>query len=624
MEPLSQRWKTSVLLADGAMGTLLFARRPNASTCVELSNVDAPDDVERVHADYIAAGAQLIETNTFAANRLKLGQYDLGDQLDAINRAGVAIARRAAQGKAYVAGSVGPLGALMRPLGIVDREEARAIFAEHIEAVAAGSPDVLILETFTSVDEALLALGSAKSVAPSTPILVSLSILEDGNTPGGDPLAPAFARLRAAGADGCGVNCAVGPQAIYDAIAPIVAGLDFPLSIMPNAGYPHRVDDRTVYESAPSYFAHFARAFVELGATIVGGCCGTTPEHIAAMAGEVVGQSVRPRIRRGPAAVSVPGARPSGTASFARPAPATVPAQTAFERRLGKEFVVTVEVSPPRGIDLGASLAAAKLLQSAGVDAIHITDNPTARLRMSGTTVAHLLMRETGIAAILHFSCRDRNLLGLQSELLGAAALGIPAILALTGDPSNVGDFPKATSVFDVTALGLTRILRSLNSGRDHAGNEIGAPTHFRIGAAVNPVPRDLAGEQARFDEKIAAGADFAVTQPVFDTQAMRPFLEHAATAGIPMLVGLLPLRSYANAEYLHNEVPGMHVPEEIRERLRGAADERREGIAIARDLLAQFSSTPGVAGVYVVSQDQYELVAEVVAPSAQAHSAPG
>jgi 5,10-methylenetetrahydrofolate reductase len=392
---------------------------------------------------------------------------------------------------------------------------------------------------------------------------------------------------------------------------------------MPNAGYPHRVDDRTVYESAPSYFARFARSFVELGATVIGGCCGTTPEHIAAMAPEVVGKNIRPRARRGPVPARTGSARSSGTASFARPDSAAPPAPTAFERKLGKEFVITAEVSPPRGIDLGASLAAAKLLQSVGVDAIHITDNPTARLRMSGMTVAHLLMRETGVAAILHFSCRDRNLLGLQSELLGAAALRIPAILALTGDPSNIGDFPKATSVFDVTALGLTRILRSLNGGRDHAGNDIGPPTHFRIGTAVNPVPRDLAGECAKFDEKIAAGADFAVTQPVFDTDAMRPFLEHSGRAGIPLLVGLLPLRSYANAEYLHNEVPGMHVPEAIRERLHGAADERREGIAIARDLLAQFSATPGIAGVYIVSQEQYDLVAEVVSGSLQARSAP-
>jgi homocysteine S-methyltransferase len=330
------------------------------------------------------------------------------------------------------------------------------------------------------------------------------------------------------------------------------------------------------------------------------------------MAPEVVGKQFHARPKR------------AVTSTLERSSAARMPAAsietagrrrvTNFERKLGREFVITAEVSPPRGSDYSASLSGAKLLESVGVDAVHITDNPTARLRMAGTAVTHLVMRETSLATVLHLSCRDRNLLGLQSELLGAAALGIPAVLALTGDPSNIGDFPKATSVFDVTAVGLTRIIRALNEGRDHAGNDIGSPTHFLIGTTVNPLSRDLASECLRFDEKIAAGATFAVTQPVFDPGSMRPFLEHAQAAGIPVLVGLLPLRSFGNAEYLHNEVPGMHVPANIRDRMRSQTDQRRAGAAIARDLLAELMTTPGVAGAYVISQEQYELAAEVIA----------
>lgn len=619
MEAFVRRFTSSTLLADGAMGTLLFARSAPQSSCVELMNVEAPGEVERAHLEYVNAGAQLIESNTFAANRLKLAPHDLAGRLAEINAAGVAIARRAGQDRAYVAGSVGPLGALLQPLGAIDPGEAHDVFAEHILAVANAGPDLLLLETFGNTDEALIAIAAAKHVAPDMLLLVSLSVLDDGRTAGGETLSQAFAALRAAGADGVGVNCAVGPQAVYNALAGVIAELDCPVSVMPNAGYPHRLDDRTVYESAPAYFARFARAFVEIGATIIGGCCGTTPEHVAAMAPEVVGKVPHSRKRR--AEVERGGILPVRTAgpTIVRP-PAAAP-KTAFERKLGKEFVVTVELSPPRGIDYGAALSAARLLSASGADAVHISDNPTARLRMSGMAAAHLIMRETNLAAILHFSCRDRNLLGLQSELLGAAALGIPAILALTGDPSNVGDFPKATSVFDVTALGLTRILQSLNAGRDHAGGDIGPPTHFRIGAAVNPVPRDLAAECAKFDEKVAAGADFVVTQPVFDPAAIKPFLDHARSASVPVLVGLLPLRSYANAEYLHNEVPGMRVPETIRERIRKASNEGSEGIAIARELLAELRVTPGVGGVFVVSQEQYDLAAEVIGGSVAARA---
>jgi methionine synthase / methylenetetrahydrofolate reductase(NADPH) len=616
-DAVTRRLTTEVILADGAMGTLLFARGAKVASCVELLNIDAPEAVAGAHRDYIAAGVQLIETNTFAANRLKLAAHELRARLSDINRAGVALARSAAGPQTLVGGSIGPLGALMWPFGLITPDEAKDVFAEHIAAVASGQPDLLILETFSSAAELLLAISAAKQVAPQLPILASLCVVEDGKTAGGDPLLPAFSRLLDAGADAIGVNCAVGPQVVYDALAPIAASIQAPLSVMPNAGYPQRLDDRTIYESSPAYFAQYARLFIELGAAIVGGCCGTTPEHARAMAAVAVGQP-----RRRPSASPGPESGGVDLPVRARPAaPRQNDTPTGFERKLGRQFVMTVEVSPPRGSDAQDAIAAAKLLEAAGADAVNISDNPTARLRMSSTALAHLIMRETKLATILHLTCRDRNLLALQSELLGAAALGITGILALTGDPSNVGDFPKATSVFDVTALGLTQIVRDLNASRDHAGNDIGRPTRFRIGVAVNPTTKTLVSELEKLEQKRRAGADFAVTQPVFDPASIQPFLTWAAERSFPVLVGVLLLRSHRNAEFLHNEVPGMHVPEAIRERMQRASDEGAEGIAIAKDILVELARTVGVAGAYIIPQDRYDAAAEAMAAATQARS---
>jgi homocysteine S-methyltransferase len=614
MKSLVERWRHDVLLADGAMGTLLFGRSPSTS-CVELFNVSEPEMVESAHREYVDAGSLLIESNTFAANRLKLRAHEAAGRVGEINAAGVEIARRAAAGRAYVAGSIGPIGALLRPIGTVDPAQAFDVFAEHALAIASARPDVLLLETFGGVEEALIALEAARSSAPDLPILVSLSVVDDGRTPDGDELLPAFRRLLASGADGVGINCAVGPQAVYDALAPVIADLACPVSVMPNAGYPRRVDDRTVYGSTPQYFARFARAFVELGATIVGGCCGTTPAHVTAMAADVAGVTQHARARQRPIDVR------SRAASDALPRASESPA-TSFERDLGRRFVTTAEIAPPRGPDATRMLEGARLLASAGADALHIADNASARPAMSGATAAYLVKREAKLATVLHVSCRDRNLVGLQSDLIGAAALDVTAIVALTGDPTNVGDFPKSTSVFDVTALGLTKILKMLNGGLDRAGTSIGSPTRFRIGAAVNALPRDVEAEHRRLLEKIEAGADFAVTQPVFESAALAPFLARAYDAGIPLIVGLLPLRGYAHAEYLHNEIPGMLIPEHVRERLKNAKDEAAEGIAIARQLIQEMTQTRGVAGAYVVSLERYEAAAEVIACVRRAPSA--
>jgi len=615
MKSLVERWRHDVLLADGAMGTLLFGRSPSTS-CVELFNVAEPEMVERAHREYVDAGAVVIESNTFAANRLKLRAHEAAGRVGEINAAGVEIARRAAAGRSYVAGSIGPIGALLRPIGTVDRAEAFDVFAEHALAVASAGPDMLLLETFGGLEEALIALEAARTSAPDLPILVSLSVVDDGRTPDGDDLLPSFRRLLASGADGVGINCAVGPQAVYDALAPVIADLSCPVSVMPNAGYPRRVDDRTVYGSTPQYFARFARAFVQLGATIVGGCCGTTPAHIAAMATEVAGETQHARVRQRPIDV-----RSRAAVIDARPTTSESPA-TAFERDLGRRFVTTAEIAPPRGTDATRMLEGARLLAAAGADALHIADNASPRPAMSGATAAFLVKREAKLATVLHVSCRDRNLVGLQSDLIGAAALDVTAIVALTGDPTNVGDFPKSTSVFDVTALGLTKILKMLNDGLDHAGTSIGSATRFRIGAAVNALPRDVEAEHRRLLEKVDAGAHFAVTQPVFESASLAPFLAHAAGAGIPIIVGLLPLRGYAHAEYLHNEIPGMLIPQHLRERLKNAKDEAAEGIAIACELMQEMAQTNGVSGAYVVSLERYEAAAEVIASARRASSA--
>ncbi|HZW74496.1 MAG TPA: homocysteine S-methyltransferase family protein, partial [Caldimonas sp.] len=382
------------------MGTLLFARSASTS-CVELFNVAAPDMVESAHREYVEAGAQIIESNTFAANRLKLRAHEAAGRVAEINAAGVEIARRAAADRAYVAGSIGPIGALLQPIGSVDRAEAFDVFAEHALAIAGARPDVLLLETFGGVEEALIALRAARTSAPELPVVVSLSVVDDGRTPDGDDLLPAFRRLLDDGANGVGINCAVGPQAVYNALAPIVAELSCPISVMPNAGYPRRVDDRTVYGSTPQYFARFARAFFELGVTIIGGCCGTTPAHIAAMAPEVVGKTQHARTNR--SAIQVKSR--SMTDEIRKPVAGST---TSFERDLGRRFVTTAELTAPRGADPSRMLEGARMLAAAGADALHIADNASSRPAMSGATAAYLVTRETKLASVLHVSCRDR------------------------------------------------------------------------------------------------------------------------------------------------------------------------------------------------------------------------
>jgi len=614
---LLEALRRGILLADGAVGTMLYAEGAAPHTSLEARNLEHPESVRTLHERYVEAGADLIETNTFGANALKLRDFSLEERLTEINAAGVRLAKRAVLAtptsrRVYVAASVGPLGKALHPFGTLTEERAVEIYREQCAALAAERPDAFMLETLTGVAEARAALRAARDVAPEIPRICTLAMLESGRTQYGEDAAEALHALVEAGADAVGLNCALGPAQTYEILARVVSGLTVPLAALPNAGFPGRLYGRTVYFSTPEYFGEYARAFAELGVNLIGGCCGTTPAHTMAMR-----QALREASLGDRRTVHV-----TAVHDYERPvAPPPAPHGHAFAERLGREFVITVEIEPPRGIDYHAQLAGARMLEEAGADAVNLTDNQRAQLRMSPIALASLLMQHTKLATILHFSCRDRNLLALQSELLGAAALGVTAILALTGDPATFGDYPVATSVFDVNSIGLVGILRALNEGKRHGGIEIGPPTSFKIGVAVNPLARDLDGELERLRQKIESGAHFALTQPIYEIGALRHFvaeLDRAEIPRIPILAGILPLRSSRSAEFLHNEVPGMWIPEAIRDRMRRAGDDGgREGIRIAREFLEEARELVG--GAYVIPMGRYEAAAEVIAPLAAA-----
>ncbi|TAM92774.1 bifunctional homocysteine S-methyltransferase/methylenetetrahydrofolate reductase [bacterium] len=607
--------RSGILLADGAMGTMLIAGGAAPHTCLEARNLEQPQAVRTIHERYVEAGADLIETNTFGANALKLADFSLEHRLTEINAAGVRLARHAARSasrRVYVGASVGPLGKALQPYGTMTEERAVEIYREQCAALAAERPDAFVLETLTGLAEARAALRAALDAAPDIPRICTLAMLEGGQTQYGEDAGEVLRALIDAGADAVGLNCALGPAQTYEILAPIAGDFSVPLAASPNAGFPGRLHGRTVYFSSPEYFAEYAGAFAELGVNLIGGCCGTTPAHTAAMRAALRGASLGDR--RAVHVVSVH--------DYERPAaPPPLRRGHAFEERLGREFVITAEIEPPRGIDYRAQLAGARMLEEAGADAIDLTDNQRAQLHMSPIALASLLMQHTKLATILHFSCRDRNLLALQAELLGAAALGITAILALTGDPAAFGDYPVATGVYDVTSVGLVGILRALNDGKRHGGIDIGPPASFKIGVAVNPLARDIDSELARFRQKIAGGAHFALTQPIYEIEALRRFvseLDRAEITRIPILAGVLPLRSLRSAEFLHNEVPGMFVPEGIRDRMRRAGENgSREGVRIAREFVEEARTLVG--GAYVIPMGRYEAAAEVIAPIAAA-----
>ena len=595
------------VIFDGAMGTMLYAKGVYINQCYDELNVRAPDLVREVHEAYVAAGAQVLETNSFGANRVKLAQHGLETQVGEFNRRAAEIARAAAGTKALVAGAVGPLGIRIAPFGPTSREEARGHFREQMTALREGGADCFIIETISDIAEMEQAIRAAREVDPAIPVIAQMTIGPDGVTAFGATPEDLAATLDAWGADIIGLNCSVGPQTILEAIEKMSPLTARKLSAQPNAGMPRDVSGRMMYMASPEYMATYARHLYQAGAKVLGGCCGTTPEHIAAIV-----QGLRPLSPRHPGKSAVgrtraPGAAVTGThATGASAGTTAIPfaARSRWAKRIdAKEFVASVEIVPPRGVDATKMLEAVRALKAAGVDAVNVPDGPRAQSRMGALMTSLLIEQQVGIETITHYCCRDRNLLGMLSDLLGASAMGLRNLLLITGDPPKMGPYPDATAVFDIDSIGLTNLVNRLNHGLDPGGHEIGAPTRFTIGVGVNPAALDAENERRRFAYKVEAGAEYAVTQPVFDAAQLERFLETIADTRIPVIAGIWPLVSARNAEFLANEVPGIVVPPEIVARMRKANEHSKEhataeGVAIAQEMLARVRGA--VQGVQV------------------------
>lgn len=585
------------VLFDGGMGTYLYQKGVFLNRCFDELNVTAGDLVSSVHEEYVRAGADVIETNTFGANVVKLTPHGLGDRVAELNIAGVRAARKAAGDRALVAGAIGPLGVQIEPWGPTALEEARDAFRGQAEALAEGGVDLFLLETFGNLSEIQQALRAVREVS-DLPVIAQMTIDAEGDSLYGTTTEVFTQRLDEWGADVIGLNCSVGPKAMLDALERMARVTRRPLSAQPNAGVPRAVEGRNIYLVSPEYLAEYARRFVQAGARVVGGCCGTTPTHIRAMRQTLRLLAADATRAAGPRVTAGDTTRLDAAAS--EPVPLGQRSRFAAKIAAG-EFVTSVEISPPRGHDASRIIKSAKLLKSAGVDAVNVPDGPRATARMGALATAVCIERDSGIETVLHYACRDRNLLGIQSDLLGADALGLRNLLLVTGDPPKLGDYPDATAVFDVDAIGLTNIVWRLNHGLDIGGASIGEPTRFCFGVGVNPGAVDLAHELKRFRYKVEAGAEFAITQPVFDVALLERFLEMIEEIRIPVIAGIWPLLSFRNAEFMNNEVPGAHVPDPLLERMK-AADEagggREEGLAIARETFERVR--PLIQGVQV------------------------
>ena len=570
------------MLCDGAMGTLLYAKGIFINRSYDELNLSQPDLIRGIHHEYLQAGAEIIETNTFGGNSFRLGRHSLADKVNDVNRAGVRIAREAAKSfDVWVAGSVGPLGTRIEPLGKTSFQEARAAFRQQIEVLVEAGIDLLILETFGYMEEIHQAMLAAREVSASIPLVAQVTIDEDGNCLDGSDPQTFVPKLMEWGADVIGCNCSVGPVAMLDAMERVRAATSLPLAAQPNAGIPRSVDGRNIYLCSPEYMASYARKFVAAGVRLVGGCCGTTPEHIRVMKSALRVSEARGKATSKPAV---------GSSS----APLAVPAVPMQERSLlgaklaRGEFVTMVEIVPPKGTDVQKEIEGARFVRSVGVDAVNIPDSPRASARMSNQALSLLIQREVGLDAILHYTCRDRNVLCIQSDLLGAAAVGIKNLICITGDPPKMGNYPDATAVFDVDAIGLVNIVHNLNRGLDLGGNPIGTGTGFVIGVGANPGLTDMDEEIRRFEFKVEAGAEYAVTQPVFDLRLLENFLRRIEHCRIPVVAGIWPLVSVRNAEFMKNELR-VSVPDAILERMARAQTPelaRAEGVAIAREML--------------------------------------
>jgi homocysteine S-methyltransferase len=618
------------------MGTMLYGRGVFINRCYDELNLSQPETVAAVHTEYLQAGAEVIETNTFGANAFRLERYDLRDKVRAINLAGVKIARQCVKEirekqavDAFVAGAIGPLGVRLEPLGKVGLDEARAAFAEQIRALAKGGPgvgaDLLIVETMTSLAEAGAALRAARAEAPALRTIVMMTVDEDGNCLDGASVEMAAARLTEWGADAVGCNCSAGPATVLGVIERMRGATDLPLAAMPNAGMPRAVEGRNIYMASPEYMASFARKFLKAGASFIGGCCGTTPSHIRAMKSAI--RAIVAQEGAVAAGESMAQADPEAAVDFARPSYRPRPIESKIEppplaarSKIGAmvaagEFVTLVEIVPPKGIDCSKEIEGAALLHRLGVDGINVPDSPRASARMSAQSLCVQVQQQVGIETVLHYTCRDRNVLSIQSDLIGASSIGLKNILCLTGDPPKLGNYPDATAVFDVDAIGLTNLVRNLNHGLDIGGNSIGASTGFTISVAANPGVPDIDFEVRRFAFKVEAGAEFAITQPVFDMRLLEEFLKRIEEFRIPVIAGIWPLTSLRNAEFMKTDLR-VSMPDEILARMAAATTPdaaKAEGVRIAQEMLAE--ARPMVQGAQVSAPfGRYAAAAQVLA----------
>jgi methionine synthase / methylenetetrahydrofolate reductase (NADH) len=597
------------LVCDGAMGTMLYSKGIFISRCFDELNLSAPELVREVHADYVKAGADIIETNTFGANRTKLMTHGLAEQTREINLQGARLAREAARANAFVAGAIGPLGIRIEPWGKTSIEEARAVFRDQAQALVDGGVDLFILETFFDLNEVQAAMRGVRDVS-DRPLVVQMSVEDDGNSQEGTPPELFAKRLDEWGADVVGLNCSVGPQAMLDAIERIANATSKKLSAQPNAGKPRSIEGRNIYLCSPEYMASYARRLVEHGVRIVGGCCGTTPEHIQAIRKAVQGHGSHGF--RGSKSVQ-------SVQSAARSESPTLANKSSFGAKLARrEFIKIVEMIPPIGHDYAEAIDKAKYLQAHQIDAINVPDAPPSSARMNAISLAILLERSTEIESLAHYTCRDKNLLGMQADLLGAYALGLRNLLLTTGDPHQMGDYIDATAVFDVDSIGLTNMVRRLNQGIDVGEKSIGKPTGFVLGVGANAgTINNDAEELNRFKYKVQAGAEFALTQPVFDVRVFEGFIRRIENCKVPVVVGILPLPNFKMAEFMHYEVPGCSLPPQILQRMQQADSQgpdhaRAEGIAIAREILSAVRGM--VQGVQVRGPfDRYETPLEVL-----------
>ncbi len=581
----------NIVLVDGAMGTEIYAHGVFINTCYDHLNLTNPKLVREIHNAYLDAGADVIETNTFGANRVKLQKHGLEKEIQAINYQGAKIAREEAGDDIYVAGSVGPLGERLEPWGILSEKEARDIYQEQAKPLIDAGVDILSLETFSDlhlIQQAIIGVREKFDI----PIMAQMTIGDDGNSLFGTPPERLAVKMKEFGADIVGINCSVGPKVMMEAVEKMIAAVDIPVSVMPNAGIPQNVDGRNIYLASAEYFGEYAKRFAQTGVRVIGSCCGTNPDFTREMRKAIQSVQPRRRLRRKVKVTEKPEEKP------------VIPPEerSALAKKIEeKKFVTTVEIVPPRGINAEKSLQQASAMKDAGVDSVNIPDGPRAMSRMSASYLSLIIQQQVGIEVIQHYACRDRNLLGMVGDLLGAYSAGIKNLLLVTGDPPKMGTYPDATAVFDVDSIGLTNVVYSLNYGRDLGGNPLKKPTGFLIGVGANPGAIDLDYEIRRFEWKVKAGAQFAITQPVFDLELFHNFLKRTEHVKIPFIAGIWPLASIRNAEFMNNEIPGAHVPDDIMKRMRATRtkkEARNEGIRIARETLQELK--PHIAGVQV------------------------